>query len=160
MDHYSGFVFPSKWFVDNDIRGSVVPNGWIVSNIKPWYLTERLPQNRKLSSEAFLFESRILVEVPSHPKSCEVISQKDQRNLKVIYSLLNVCQLAYSNVSINVLKELLVHTKDEVKRSELNAALSGHVQHRDEMNNLDSDLKELVSYLPQRKMVGDILYSI
>lgn len=114
MEHYSGYVAPSKWFVDNDILGKVVPNDWIVGKMKPWYLTEWLPKNRKLSSEASQFKTRKLLnntlEVlgSSRLNSCEIITQRDQRNLKIICSMMNVCQLAYSNVSINTLKELLV----------------------------------------------------
>lgn len=131
MDHYSGFVMPSKIFTDKEIRGKRVPNGWVVNDLQPWYLNEHLSVNRKLRSEAFLFGTRkLLRQAASLPPSNEIISSRNQKSLKTIYSLLSVCQLAFTNISIDVLKEVLSHAKTDADKDECETMISAHKEAR------------------------------
>lgn len=161
MDHYSGYVSPAKWFHDQKVRGQEVPNGWIVSGREPWYLNESIPENRKLSSEAFLFESVSLnnsqvAQRKSSGSSSDFVTQKHQKDLSVVYSLMNMCQLAYHNISIKILKELLLNTTDEFEQTDLEAVLSRHTELQDDLSRPSKmELRELVSYLPHLPISSD-----
>lgn len=142
---------PTKWFTDKKISGRVVKNGWIVAdkNLTPWYVREDLPRNQKLSSEVFLFEKKTLIEnAVLRPLGFELLSERDQKSLKAIHSLINMCQLAYHRISKNVLKKLLINSVDEIARNNLEAIHDDHSQAESDMSNPTPDeIRNLSSFI-------------
>lgn len=148
MEHYSGFVMPSKWFKSNMILGKVIQNGWIVTGFKPWYLCDNLSDNRKIRSEAFLFESTThLPNVqPESIRSSNLISAKNLTNLRKIFPLFNVCQLSFHNTAISIIKELVPNVADKKERKFLKNALSRHMELKDNMvTPVTSELSSLIT---------------
>lgn len=108
MEHYSGFLMPAKYFTNT--FGAAVTNGWIITGnqFKPWYLDAslELSEGQKLQNEAFLFHHRekMTVEI-SHPIEMEsLMSERNAKDIEMICSAYNACQLAFHNIAIRVLK--------------------------------------------------------
>lgn len=145
---------PSKYFTDGKISGRIVENGWIVSNtgFNPWYLNCDLPKDQKLSSEVFMFEKKVMIEnVNSKPTYGELLSERDQKSLKAIHSIMNICQLTYHRIAKNVFKKMLVNSVDEIERNELQATHDHHIEIESGMAKPTSEeIKDCSSFITQQ----------
>lgn len=149
LDHYCGFVMPISWFEQNGIQGANVANGWIVTSKKfrPWYLDEVFG-SEKLRPETFLFQKVTKIAMNAGHQR-ELITSRDETDMKVICSALNACQLAFHNISLKILNEKRFYATEE-ERNDLDYIISEHKSRRDKMTKPSKEEMCLISrFLPR-----------
>lgn len=143
---------PISWFEEKQIKGEPMENGWIVSGKKlhPWYLEIHFGPG-KIPSEASYFKEKEKV-LEYTPSQRAIINPKQERDLKVVCAIMNAGQLAFHNISIDILEEQRFHVSDEYEANALDRTIREHKVRRDSItapSNTELDLMaRFVSRLP------------
>lgn len=163
MEHYSGFSMPAKNFANT--FGAAVTNGWIITGkqIKPWYLDAslELSEGQKLQNEAFLFHNRVKMTVEiSHPILMEPhMSERNAKDVEIICSAYNACQLAFHNIAISVLKNTK-SSNESLDGSEEKKQLDYNIQKHIRLRNMvplpsKGSIEEVVKYFKRLPIEND-----